>query len=54
MAVRRTRQTSKKLERPSKISKATCKMLIDPNPVRKEPYEVMTEHFRLPVQKPQP
>ena len=55
IAVRCTRQTSKKLGRPSKISKATCKMLVNPdrNPVCKEPYKVMIEYFKLPVQKHQ-
>jgi hypothetical protein len=47
MAIRRTRSISKKLGRPSKISKPTCKMLVDParNPVRKQPYKIMIEHF---------
>ena len=51
MAVRRTRQVSTKLGRPSKISKSTCKMLVNPrrNPVRNQPYEVMIQHFKLPV-----
>jgi hypothetical protein len=47
MAVRRTRGISKKLWRPSKISKSTCKILVDPrrNPVRKQPYEVMIQRL---------
>ena len=55
MAIRRTRCISKMLGRPSKISKSTCKMLENParNPVRKQPYEVMIEHFQLPVRKRQ-
>ncbi len=55
IVVRRIRRILKKLGRPLKISKATCKMLVDPkrNPIRKQPYEVMIEHFKLPVKKRQ-
>ena len=55
MAVRRTRTISKRLGRPSKILKSTCKMLVDPryNPVCKQPYEVMIQYFNLPVGKRQ-
>ncbi|KAG9245571.1 hypothetical protein BJ878DRAFT_10347 [Calycina marina] len=51
MATRRARGVSKQFGRHSRISKATCKMLIykDRNPFRKQPF--MIEQFKLPVGK---
>ncbi|KAG9249103.1 hypothetical protein BJ878DRAFT_571837 [Calycina marina] len=55
MVTGRTGGISKQLGRPSKISKATCKMLVykDRNPFRKQPYQVIIEQFKLSVGKRQ-
>lgn len=54
IAMRRTRGISKKLGRPLKLSKSTCEMLVSKkNPLRRQPYEVMIEELKLPVQKRQ-
>src|ERR1700712_1085558 len=55
LANRRTRKLSKRLGKPSKITPAMCRMLVDPkqNPVRNQLYDVQIEYHKLPVQKRQ-
>ena len=49
-AKRRQRKPLQVLGRKSRISKATCKMLVSPlNPVRKQPLEAQIEYFNLPI-----
>lgn len=54
-AKRRTRSTSGKLGRPSKVTKSMCKKLVDPkqNPLRYQALEAQIEHFNVPVKKRQ-
>ena len=51
LAKRRKRPTSTVLGRKSRVSKATCKMLVSPsrNPLRKQPLIAQIAHYNLPV-----
>jgi hypothetical protein len=54
-AIRTTRQYSTKLGRPSKVTKAVCKKLVDPaqNPLRDQLYEAQIEYHHLHIGKHQ-
>jgi hypothetical protein len=55
LAYRYTRKLSKKLGRPSKVTKSMCKILVDPakNPIRNQPYEAQITYYKIPVQRRQ-
>lgn len=48
--VRTTRKISKKLGRPSKVTKSICQMLVDParNPIRDQLYKAQIEYHGIP------
>ncbi|KUJ23971.1 uncharacterized protein LY89DRAFT_744561 [Mollisia scopiformis] len=53
LAYRHTRGRSGKLGKPSKVTKAMCKKLVDParNPVRNQPYEAQIAYHKIPCKK---
>ncbi|KUJ14223.1 uncharacterized protein LY89DRAFT_720584 [Mollisia scopiformis] len=55
LAYRHTRGRSGKLGKPSKVTKAMCKKLVDParNPVRNQPYEAQIAYHKIPCKKRQ-
>jgi hypothetical protein len=55
LTYRHTRPMLKKLGKPSKVTKAICKMLCSPsrNPVRKQPYKTQIAYHKIPVKKRQ-
>jgi len=55
LAYRHTRPMSKKLGKPSKVTKSMCKMLVDParNPVRNQPYDAQIAYHKIPVKRRQ-
>ena len=55
LAYRHTRKMSKKLGKPSKVTKSMCKILVDPaqNPVRNQPYDAQIGFHDIPVQRRQ-
>ncbi|KUJ14826.1 uncharacterized protein LY89DRAFT_123228 [Mollisia scopiformis] len=53
LAYRHTRGRSGKLGKPSKVTKAMCKKLVDParNPIRNQPYEAQIAYHKIPCKK---
>lgn len=50
-AIHRTRRTSTRLGRPSRVSEDACRLLVDParNPIRTEVWEAQIAHHHIPV-----
>ena len=55
MAYRSLRKRSTELGRHSKVTKATCKMLVSPtrNPVRDQPYDAQIAYHQIPIKRRQ-
>jgi len=53
LAYRHTRPMSKKLGKPSKVTKSMCKMLVNPakNPVRNQPYDAQITYHKIPFKR---